>query len=288
MTEIIKNNEKANKSLKYLGYATVGKLDEVILAELKEKSIELIKETQKTYPKGELYNLINANKVLKDKSNNMVRDYFLPTLEKYLNIDKVEIYPVSHIIKPFGFKSDIWHQDSSVVDDAKHFALNAWIPLVDSTKLNGCLWVFPGSHINTNYHRQFGFNPVEGSFLKKLKPYLKPITAKAGEILLFDRSLLHGSSNNYLPYPRIAVEALVTSKNAQMYNYHRDENLFKDKIIGFKVDSSHFLKENPKEDFYSGETPYELIDDITKEEMVANLSADFPKFIAHAKKIEQC
>lgn len=283
---IKKLSHKQDQELKYLGFTSLGTLDEQTLLNLKTESKKLIKETKKKYPKGELFNLINSDKEIKDKSNSIVKNYLIPELEKYLSYDEVEIYPVSHILKPFGVKSDIWHQDSSIVDEREDFSMNAWASLVDSNRLNGCLWIFPGSHINTNHHRQFGFNPIEGQFLKHLAPYLKPITSKAGEILLFHRNLIHGSGNNYLPFPRIAIEAVVTSKNAQMFNYHRDESILKNKLLAYNVESSHFLKENPKEDFYSGEVKYDVLDNVSKEEMIKNLSDDIPRFIAHANTIK--
>lgn len=264
-------NQDWNKELAQNGFAKIGKMNPDSFEAFKIESIALIDEYKYIFPQGELFNLINAPLEIKTASNYLVDKYLNPYLRGVLDMSKVDVYPVSHIVKPFGWKSDIWHQDSAVVDETKYFSLNAWVPFVKSTKLNGCLWVIPGTHLAKNYKRQFGFNPIDKDFLNKIMKYMVPIEVEAGEVLLFHRTLVHGSSSNKLPKRRIAAESLVTSKNAQFVNYHREEAIHPNKIIGFQVDINHFMKENPKEDFYSGETPYLLFDDETKGEIQSYL-----------------
>jgi hypothetical protein len=249
------------RELKYLGYTRIGQMEKDVLVNLKRVSIQLINETKKKYPKGELFNLINCDLETKLASNRMVDQYLNPYLRKVIDTEKVDIYPVAHIIKPFGIKGDIWHQDAAIVDERKDYSLNAWMPLVNSNKLNGCLWIFPGSHINTNFARQFGYNPIQNNLLKSLKKYMIPVPVKAGEILLFHRSSIHGSSANWLPMNRIAIESIVVPKDVQFYNFHRDENIVKNKVLGYQVEMKHFLKARPKDDFYVGVYPYVEFDD---------------------------
>lgn len=273
-----------SRQLKYLGYTKIGKLPQEVLEELKEKSETLVKETKKRYPKGELFNLINCDYDVKMASNEMVDNYFNPFLKDIIDTNKADVYAVSHLVKPFGLKSDIWHQDSAIVDERVAFSLNAWTPLVNSTKLNGCLWVFPGSHINTNLNRQFGYNPVEKDLLKSLQKYMIPVYVEAGEVLLFHRSIIHGSSRNWLPYSRLAVESVVVSKDVQFYNFHREEAWSKDKVYGFQVDMEHFMKPDPKEDFYKGTYPKIEFDDPGFEGIAENLLSHVAEYQAYAKK----
>ncbi len=278
---------KNGRELQYLGYTKIGTLHPDVLEEFKYASTQLVRNTQKKYPKGELYNLINADWATKTASNKIVEKYLIPFLEETLDTEKVAVYPVSHIIKPFGIRSGIWHQDSSIVDERTDFSLNAWTSLVDSTTLNGCLWIFPGSHINENHFRQFGFNPVAGKLLKKLHRHLIPIETKAGEVLLFHRNIIHGSSRNWLPWNRIAVEGIVVPKNVQFYNFHREESVSKDKILGFQVEMDHFLRASPKEDFYNGRYHYLEFDDWRFEGIVDYLEKNIPNFEQHAKQFFQ-
>lgn len=261
------------------GYVSIGKMNDNEFNKFNLETKNLIKEALHHCPKGELFNLINSTLELKKKSNEVVNKYLTPFVESKFDMDQVDVYPVSHIIKPFGLKGDIWHQDSAIVNENHDFSLNAWMSFVDSTKFNGCIWVIPGSHKLKNFKRQFGFNPIDKDFMRKIRKYMVPLEAKAGEILLFHRNILHGSSKNWVSKRRIAAECIVVSKNAQFVNYHREEAMHKDKIIAFQVGFSHFIKENPKEDFYSGETPYILYDDETKEDIRAYILNELPKII---------
>lgn len=256
------------KELNTLGYTIVGSLENELFSKLKTATDTFLESIKLKCPDKQLFNLINSDLETKLASNNIVGDYLNVYLEKIFDLNKVDIFPVSHIVKPFGLKSSIYHQDSSIVDERKDFSLNAWMSLVDSTKLNGCMWFLPGSHKTQNHFRQFGFNPFEGKLLRKVKPLLKPITVKAGEVVLFHRNLIHGSSINYLLKNRVALESVVISKNAQLYNFHREEAISKTKILGYKVDMHHYLRANPKEDFYSERYEYDEFEDLRMEGIV--------------------
>ena len=279
MNRILKN-DNLNKDLHRFGYV---KLNEVmsksVMDEFLKQSKVLIREHSSRFPKGELFNFINASLDLKRASNELVKNYLNEELIKHLDLNYVDLYPVSHIIKPFGTKGQIWHQDSAVVNETKDFSLNAWMPFKKSSMINGCLWIIPGTHQLTNYKRQFGFNPIEGSFLKNLRKYMKPVIVEKGDVLLFYRNVIHGSSINWTPFRRIAAESLIVSKNAQFVNFHREDALQKNKIIEFKVSVEHFLKENPKEDFYSKSTPYTLHEDEAKEQIIQKINKELKDII---------
>jgi len=260
------------QSLNELGFVVLDKIDAQKLDELRSASMDLIQNLPKKDKGSQLLNLINASYSVKLASNEIIKRLFNPILAAYISTEEADIFPVSHILKPFGLKSDIWHQDSSIVDERTAFSLNAWISLIPSNRMNGCLWVIPGSHKNDNHFRQFGYNPVQGLLLKKMNKKLVPIEVDAGEIVLFHRNILHGSSRNWLPKTRVALESVVVSKGAQLYNFHREEALHKNQIMGFKVDMEHFLRENPKADFYNGRYSYELYEDLGFDGITSKLS----------------
>lgn len=271
--------------LKFLGFTKFSILPENELKSLIHETDQFVRGIKKKMPKGELFNLINSSFDIKTQSNQMVAKYLVPILTANLDTTKLDILPVSHLVKPFGRKSGIWHQDSSIVDERYHISLNAWMPLVNSHRLNGCMWMFPGSHINENHFRQFGHNFIEGKLYKKLKKYFVPIRVKAGEIVLFHRNIIHGSSNNWLPQDRIAIEAVVVSKDAQLYNFHRERAILENKILGYKVDAEHFLGPDPKQDFYNGKYEYEVFDDEEFELTQQNILNCVPSYLDHARQI---
>jgi hypothetical protein len=105
------------RELEILGFTKIGLLDGNSLRELMEKTEEFLKEAKVRCPDQELFNLINSDLETKLGSNKIVETYLNPFLEQIFDEGKVDIYPVSHIIKPFGRNSAIWHQDSSIVDE---------------------------------------------------------------------------------------------------------------------------------------------------------------------------
>lgn len=281
-------DKQQRKELMYLGYTVITGYPKKRLKELKKETSQFVKEVKYQFPKGELFNFINSTYIeTKLRSNQMVQDYLVDYLEKTLDTSAIDILPISHILKPFGKKGQVWHHDSSVVDERIHFSLNVWMPLVNSHKLNGCLWMFPGSHINDNFFREFAYNYIEGHVYKEMRKHMTPIIVKGGDIVLFHRNIIHGSTNNYLPMDRIALEALILNKDIQMHVYRRDSKIIKNKILDYKVDVKHYLDDDNMKNFYSGEYEYDLIDeeplDITQQRLIDSI----PAFIAHAKKISK-
>ncbi|MCY0879669.1 MAG: phytanoyl-CoA dioxygenase family protein [Firmicutes bacterium] len=86
-----------------------------------------------------------------------------------------------------------WHQDTGYVPtDPAHY-LTCWIPLVDATIDNGCIWVIPGSHRQgmvthqpTALGLQCYFGPDRGV----------PVPVSRGSVIAFSSLLFHRSGPN--------------------------------------------------------------------------------------------
>lgn len=276
---------KNKRELMYLGYTIIGKLSVEELRNLRDNTAEMLRGINKVLSK-ELLNLINS-KEYKLVSNSIIGEFYAEIIKPKLNMDKIELYPVAHILKPFGKRGDIWHQDASIVDEREDFSLNVWTPFVNSNRLNGCIWVFPGSHIAEVNFRQFGYNPIQGETEKIMRKQMIPLSVKAGEILLFYRNIVHGSSINYSPKTRIAVEGIIIPKKAQFYNYHRDENLLPNKILAYKVDMEHFLRPVPKQDFYDEKYEFVEIPDYGEQWVKDYLCQNIEFFKKHALRFDE-
>lgn len=106
-----------------------------------------------------------------------------------------------------------WHQELSLVNtyapgydsaDVDCFA-QIYIALDDHTDLNGCLRIFPGSHkigllphddiigYNLNHKKQINKETLEK--LNKVHP-VESVIMKAGDCLIFNHLLVHGSGAN--------------------------------------------------------------------------------------------
>ncbi|XP_015909900.1 phytanoyl-CoA dioxygenase domain-containing protein 1 isoform X1 [Parasteatoda tepidariorum] len=106
------------------------------------------------------------------------------------------------------------HQDSTFLYTEPSTALGIWIPLVDITLDNGCLWFIPGSHKDRIYQR-FVRNP-EGKPLLTLKGEMPefgnssfvPVLVKRGDCVVIHGSAVHKSGKN------------LSDKSRPIYTFH--------------------------------------------------------------------
>jgi ectoine hydroxylase-related dioxygenase (phytanoyl-CoA dioxygenase family) len=103
----------------------------------------------------------------------------------------------------------VWHQDFFYVRGSTA-CVTAWIPLQDTTYLNGCLSVMPGSH---------NLGPVEHDVIvlgkrhfpsKHLDREIRIIEMKKGDVLFFHSCLLHSGNMNLSNRIRYSVQARYT------------------------------------------------------------------------------
>lgn len=246
-----KLNDKVNNELYYLGYSKIGNIGKENLTSLINDTNEIMPEIIAHNSNGKFFAMIDTSLSLFKKSHEIVEKNVLSKLEEFFDLEEVDVFAASHLVKPYGNKSMFAaHQDSAIVKEPENFSLNAWIPLTKVNRLNGCLWVLPGSHIFPHYLRHTYNKALNDLRIqKKIWRKMKPITFKAGDIFLFHRSLIHGSSKNYLPWEkyRIAVECLIVPKKAQFYVYYKNEANKKNEILIFEVDKNHFFEnEDPR------------------------------------------
>ena len=278
-----KLGKRVNEELYYLGYSKLENIGRENLLALNKDTEEILPEIMDFDSKGEFFAMIDTSLALFKKSFDIVNTNVVPQVKNYFDLNEVDVHGASHLIKPFG-KGGVFaaHQDSSIVEEPENFALNAWVPLTNVTRLNGCLWVLPGSHIFPNYLRHANNKPLNNPVAQKeIWKRMVPITCRAGDIFLFHRSLIHGSSGNYLPWQkyRIAVECVIVPKNAQFIVYHRPSNSTDNEIVKFKVSKEHFFEnENPREKLLEDMKNYEVVQAISNEEISLQLRDFFQKF----------
>jgi len=84
-----------------------------------------------------IFNLIRNDKLL-DVAESLCGEELIAS-----SVYRVRPKIPSHIKSPVP-----WHQDSGYFEPYcdKNLVLTMWIPLVDATEENGCLWVIPGAH----------------------------------------------------------------------------------------------------------------------------------------------
>ncbi|MEZ4931458.1 MAG: phytanoyl-CoA dioxygenase family protein [Saprospiraceae bacterium] len=137
------------------------------------------------------------------------------------------------------------HQDWTIVDEGKYYALNVWVPLTDINEKNGALMVLPGSHFRSIQTLRAPTLPFFFSGNENiLKEHLVPLYVKAGEAVIINQSLVHFSPANISGKIRKAITAGVVSQGAQICYYYKDPNSEKKEIEKFEQEESFLIQFN--------------------------------------------
>ncbi|MEL7238539.1 MAG: phytanoyl-CoA dioxygenase family protein [Planctomycetota bacterium] len=106
-----------------------------------------------------------------------------------------------------------WHQDRSYWPDANsNPVITAWIPLVETTPLNGCLHVWPRTHRTRVYGHEretystTGYMAIPDEKMKQLKREAIALPVPAGTIILFNDRNVHMSTLNRSDHVRWSVD----------------------------------------------------------------------------------
>ena len=172
--------------------------------------------------------------------------------------------------KQVGFVS--YHQDAKYIGLEPHNWVTAWIAITDSYEVNGCMRMWPKSHIELKDHNE-KFN--EGNLLTRGQTVeevpekeVKSVELKAGQMSLHHPRIVHGSGINKSNDRRIgfAVQSYIgtnvkqtlgknsvqIARGEDKYNYHevinRTNALMSEENILMRKKENNYLQEI----FYKG------------------------------------
>ncbi len=152
----------------------------------------------------------------------------------------------SYVVKPGNGMGILQaHQDWNLVDEEKQRSYNLWIPLVDVNVENGAVFVLPSSHSKTISYRGPGIPSIFKSIEQKIWAYLTPIPMKAGQGLLYDHALIHGSPPNQTMNNRLGIVIGVVNKGVELQIFGNDTG----HINSYACDENFFLSKNTLTDF---------------------------------------
>ncbi|MDZ4113572.1 MAG: phytanoyl-CoA dioxygenase family protein [Brevundimonas sp.] len=107
-----------------------------------------------------------------------------------------------------GTSSLVMHQHQPMTPDIFEPALHCWLTLDDVGPDTGALRVVPGSHQIVRHVQSFNAPPFFQSFAQALEDrHAVTVSMRAGEAIVFDRALLHGSCANKGAEPAIRLLA---------------------------------------------------------------------------------
>lgn len=117
------------------------------------------------------------------------------------------------------------HMHTPFTIDPFERGLVSWCSLVDCDVDSGALFVIPRSHRMHRYIQLAGEDRYFVSYMDELiERHAVPVPVKAGEAVIFDNLLLHGSSPNTTDGPRPVIVHACMKAGAEMVSYRRSDD----------------------------------------------------------------
>lgn len=132
-----------------------------------------------------------------------------------------------------------YHQDWTYTDERVVRPVFLWCPLVDVDDDNGALRVIPGSQTWTDHIRPSRSEIASEHIQDDLGPAGIVVPMRAGDALLFDPALLHGSGPNRSDQPRPAFTVAAAPRGAALLHFHERED---GALVGAEVDDAFFTE----------------------------------------------
>ncbi len=203
---------------------------------------------------NELYNNFSIERVadfqVSNYEKNSVKNHSINEGIKKIISDKISIFFTDYrmlsaffYIKYTGNESSFYlHKDWNVVDESKHNSIHIWIPLTDTNKKNGNLFICPFDYkLNLlSFRGSPGFQYPESNKIIKLlnKWYQVDLHTKKGQAICFKHSMTHGSRGNLSENVRVAAGISLIFNNAPMVHYHQNKE---GEIFEYKVSDDFYL-----------------------------------------------
>lgn len=138
------------------------------------------------------------------------------------------------------------HQDPALVDETKTNSLVFWISLTDTNKENGCLHVLKGSHLwgnylRSNYHVYWPFDNLVDTLIWE---HMEAIPTKAGDVIVFDPALIHGSTPNTTANDRLGIQISAVPVKEDIITIVEEKGWPFSKALFYKIDETYFTEES--------------------------------------------
>lgn len=143
------------------------------------------------------------------------------------------------------------HQDPSFIDEAEQVGVTLWCPLQDVDQQNGNLGIVPRSHLLNQNYRTPG--PLLWPDLEHLieERYMRYLPMRAGQVLLMDQRMIHGSPANISPQARIVAAGVAVPQGQPLLYCHSERSNHHQVLEIHEVPDDFYLRnvfsERPKE-----------------------------------------
>ena len=131
------------------------------------------------------------------------------------------------------------HPDWTYTDERAARARVVWVALVDTDERNGAMVVVPGSHLRLHGLRGSGDfpSPVERIEEELWEEAVRTVPLRAGEAIVWDAALVHGSWPNERSEARPAAAIAVAPAGAGLVHFHRRPD---GRLEGWSIDEAFY------------------------------------------------
>jgi ectoine hydroxylase-related dioxygenase (phytanoyl-CoA dioxygenase family) len=148
---------------------------------------------------------------------------FYPKLDAELSDSRY--FETSLLYKPPNSRALNVHQHVPITEQPFATSVFCWCALEDADENSGTLLLVPGSHHLLRFIRTLQTDEYFLDYRDEVtRRHAIPVPLKAGEAILFENSLLHGSVPNLTERPRRAVLTIVMHEGAQHVLYQHDQS----------------------------------------------------------------
>lgn len=211
----------------------------VVIPFLEKEQLKILQEafynTKPSNQKGFHSTSTNNNLEYRKSVNDLIQSIYYPLSQQYIE-DYDPIY-ASFVVKEPGQEGNFpLHMDWSMVDERNYISLAFWSPLVNTNSKNGPLIVLEESQkIGLSFRGgPFLFQALNDGEIPKFKYKTQTLFLKAGEVVIYDHRLFHGSLPNLTLETRPALNFTMKPKEAKLLHYHQNESEIE----------THFVDEN--------------------------------------------
>ena len=202
------------------GYVVVPLLgpDEV---EYALRGLDVICPAERAVQNPEYMSYLSPDRELAKATSDFIKSVVGPRLRKYLTDYRVLSSLLIH--KPGGAERLPVHLHPPQLADFTDTLVVSWCPLIDSDERTGALQVVPGAHRLLWHPNASGGVPYWGGEDTWIAKKLVTLRVQAGEAVLFDNTLPHGSCHNLTEKARPAFVSLIMPEDATAAFYIEPE-----------------------------------------------------------------
>jgi flavin-dependent dehydrogenase len=247
--EMMASNTSLQNQLQHDGYAVVDMLNEKEFANL----LELVGQFQFHFSNNRNREKLKYNNTFFE-SDIEQKKMFYQTMSNFLQpkvdllMDNYDVLFANFWEKKPGDAEVIIHQNWTHVDESQHRSYTIWIPLQETSEVNGTMEVIPNSHyqfstmrgLNMEYPLSYAFK----SIVKEIKEeFLLPANLKPGQAIVFDDALIHYTGPNNSTNNRVAVQLVVKPKSVKgLFYYKHKEITTGNNVEVFEADADFYTR----------------------------------------------